>query len=113
MFILKVILSKSTSKNRLVSFIAHSNIDPEREGARRNLFNQERDGWDVKESNRYLSVTGGKPLNNELIHLILSPGASTYDSLGRNPAERVKAFEEVVKAILAALQTEIRAKHLK
>ena len=107
--------SRRGSKHGLVDYIAHSKLDREKEGEKRQLFTDEEfaQELDVRRSNRYLSITGLKPTHDELLHLVLAPKNEEFEKIGMTQKERTENFKQVVRETLAALKKEINAKTLK
>ncbi len=114
---MKVIVSvqsKRASSRGLVHYIAHSKLDPEREGACRKIFNEQSDEITVEKANSLLNnETARRRLSNEeLHHLVISLKSENFERLGKDEKERVSSVKEITRHTIKRLENEIGAQRL-
>lgn len=114
---MKVIVSiqaKGTSSRGLVHYVAHSKLDAARETAGREIFNEKADEISVEKANALLNdeITGKRPSNEELHHLVISLKPEDYERLGVDENERQKSFKEIIRQTMKKFENEISADKL-
>lgn len=112
--IISIKSSASGSSRGLVHYLAHSKLDREKEGTeRREFFNESENDLDVREANRLLSRNESKPSPEELLHVVVAPSKEEIESLGENKEAKKLALKAVVRATVARLKKEVKARNLK
>ncbi len=106
--------ASGASSRGLVHYLAHSKLDKTKEEVeRREFFNESENCLDVKRANQHLSLTGTKPGSQELLHLVIAPGKEEIESVGDDLKSRKEALKAIVRATVAQLEKEIKAKKIK
>lgn len=106
--------SGGASSRGLIHYLAHSKLDREKEGIeRREFFNESENDLDLSRANRHLSRDGSKPSPEELLHIVVAPSKEEMTSVGENTEEKRNALETVVRATVARLEKEVKARNLK
>jgi hypothetical protein len=102
---------QGSGKSGLTRYIAESKRDPAREGLgtkeRRPLFTDREDRLTFSAANQHLTRGNGAPTNEDIIHLVISPEAGQFDSLGLTLAERKEKFREITRATMRELEREL------
>ncbi len=102
------------SSRGLVHYLAHSKLDREKEGIeRREFFNDSENDLDVSRANRHLSLGDAKAKPEELLHIVIAPSKEEIAKLGDDRKARKNALKEIVRATVARLEKEVKAKYLK
>lgn len=96
-FILKAAKVSGSAASDLTRYIAKSKLDQEREGTRpRPLFDENRDDLTFWQARKYLSISGGALVREDVLHYILSfKRPKDYENLGTDDHQRtaqVRAF---------------------
>ena len=107
--------SQSKSSRGLVHYIAHSKIDPSRERiGSRHLFNDRSDAINVQQVNfsLKLGVSSNRPLNEDLMHLVISLRPEDFKKLGADEKERRKSLREIARASMRGLEKTVGAESL-
>ncbi|MGE3385060.1 MAG: relaxase MobL, partial [Pyrinomonadaceae bacterium] len=115
MRIIASIQSKRGSSRGLVHYLSHSKIDPDNEPERgRELFNRFGDSLDVKSANNYLKadVSGSRPSNEELHHLVLSFRPEDFERLGTRDRNRRRSLKQITRAAMNRLERSVNADRL-
>jgi hypothetical protein len=102
------------SSRGLVHYLAHSKLDPGKEGARRReFFNESENDINVRAANRHLSRDDSKPKSEELLHIVISPSKEEIESVADDQAARKAALRSIVRETVARLEKEVKARNLK
>jgi hypothetical protein len=102
------------SSRGLVHYLAHSKLDREKEAVeRREFFNDSENDLDVRGANRHLNRENSKSKPEELLHIVIAPSKEEIESVGTDRKTKKTALKEIVRATVARLEKEVKAKHLK
>ena len=102
------------SSRGLIHYLAHSKLDPEKEGVeKREFFSRSQNDLDVRSANRYLSSGNAKPKPEELLHIVVAPSREEIAKLGDDVQTRKDALKAVVRETVRRLEKEAKAKNLK
>lgn len=102
------------SSRGLVHYLAHSKLDKTKEEVeKRDFFNEFENDLDVKMANQNLSLTGGKPDPQELLHLVIAPSIEEIASVGDDLKTQKEALSAIVRETVAQLEKEVKAQKLK
>ena len=102
------------SSRGLVHYLAHSKLDREKEGIeRREFFSDSENDLDVSRANRHLSLGEAKAKSEELLHIVIAPSKEEIAKLGDDRKALRNALKEIVRATVARLEKEIKARRLK
>ncbi|MCI0389676.1 MAG: hypothetical protein MOB07_13065 [Acidobacteria bacterium] len=111
--VVKVILSQESSESDAARYIAHDGIDPEREGGnRRPLFtNRGDDDFTYRYANSFLNGGHGTPIENDLIHFLVSFEPEDFEALGASDEERKERLREAAREAMEEVKEDLRENH--
>lgn len=109
---MKVVASvqaKRSSSRGLIHYIAHSKVDGERESKGREIFNEYANKLEVEKANALLArgISGRRPDNGELHHLVISLKAEDFERLGADEQERHASFKKITRHLMKRFEQEI------
>lgn len=106
--------AKGGSSRGLVHYLAHSKLDQTKEETeKREFFNETENDLDVRLANQKLSISGGKPRVEELLHIVIAPSKEEIERVGDDLKTRKASLKTIVRDTVAELEKEVKAKHLK
>src|SRR6267143_7117281 len=104
--------SSSTGASGVTRYIAESKRNPEKEHLKekeaRPLFSAERDGLSFQQADEILGQgKGWLPEKEDVIHLVISLEAESFDQLGETHEERIEAFKEIIRDAASEIEKEV------
>ena len=115
MRVIASVQSKRGSSRGLIHYLAHSKIDPDRESVSgRELFNAYTDHLTVRSANNFLKPDCGKgrPLNDDLHHLVLSFRQADFLQIGSTDEERKRRLKIVTRHAIGKLEDRLQSERL-
>lgn len=114
MKIIASVQAKRSSSRGLVHYIAHSKTDPQKEPKIREIFNEYSDRLTVEKSNEFLKngVSGKRPSNEELHHLVISLKKEDFDRLGTDEKEKQSSLKQITRHAMKKMEETLRADKL-
>src|SRR5712692_8368709 len=109
--------SSSTGASSVTRYIAESKRDPEKEHLKekeaRPLFSAERDGLSFQQADEILAQgKGWLPEKEDVIHLVISLEAESYEQLGDTHEERIQAFKDILRDTASEIEKEVEVYEL-
>ena len=110
--------SSSTGSSSITRYIAESKRDPEKENLKereaRPLFSRELDGLTHQQADELLAQgEGWFPESEEVIHLVISPEAESFESLGDTHDERMESFKDLIREAAEEIEKETGLEELR
>src|SRR5713226_2051996 len=104
--------SSSTGASSVTRYIAESKRDPEKEHLKdkepRPHFSAEKDGLNFQQADEILAQgKGWLPEKEDVIHLVISLEAESFDQLGETHEERIEAFKDIIRDAASEIEKEV------
>jgi hypothetical protein len=100
-----------SGKSGLTRYIAESKRDPQREELAakeaRPLFSDREDRLTYSAANQYLTRGNGAPINEDIIHLVISPEQREFERLGGTVDERKEKLRQITRETMNELEKEL------
>lgn len=110
--------SSSTGASSVTRYIAESKRDPEKEHLKdkepRPLFSAEKDGLNFQQADEILAQgKGWLPEKEDVIHLVISLEAESFEQLGDTHEERIQAFKDIIRDAASEIEKEVEVYELR